>query len=191
MTEKTVTLEAALKQLALPALPRTLGKTKDGAEIIASSGPFGPYLKAGKYNIQLKNADPYTITFAEAEKLYQEKMDSIIADWGDIMIIVGAYGPYVKGPGRFNNVKIPKDQDPKKITLEEAKKCLTKSQKGVVNSRVKPAKPMQLKLQLRKLARRRLKNPPSLQSKSNFSYHILASIKTLCQKFLRNDRIVL
>lgn len=130
MTEKTVTLEAALKQLALPALPRTLGKTKDGAEIIASSGPFGPYLKAGKYNIQLKNADPYTITFAEAEKLYQEKMDSIIADWGDIMIIVGAYGPYVKGPGRFNNVKIPKDQDPKKITLEEAKKMLDEKPKG-------------------------------------------------------------
>lgn len=130
MTEKTVTLEAALKQLALPALPRTLGKTKDGAEIIASSGPFGPYLKAGKYNIQLKNADPYTITFAEAKKLYQEKMDSIIADWGDIMIIIGAYGPYVKGPGRFNNVKIPKDQDPKKITLEEAKKMLDEKPKG-------------------------------------------------------------
>ena len=124
MTEKTVTLEAALKQLELPALPRELGTTKDGAVIIASSGPFGPYLKAGKYNIQLKDADPYTITLKEAEKLYQEKLDSIIADWGDIMIIVGAYGPYIKGPGRFNNVKIPKEQDPKKITLEEAKKML-------------------------------------------------------------------
>ncbi len=130
MTEKTVTLEAALQQLELPALPRTLGKAKDGAEIIASSGPFGPYLKAGKYNIQLKNADPYTITFTEAAALYQEKLDSIIADWGDIMIIVGAYGPYVKGPGRFNNVKIPKDQDPKKITLEEAKKMLDEKPKG-------------------------------------------------------------
>lgn len=130
MTEKTVTLEAALKQLALPALPRSLGKVKDGTEIIASSGPFGPYLKAGKYNIQLKDADPYTITFTEAEKLYQEKIDSIIADWGDIMIIIGAYGPYVKGPGRFNNVKIPKDQDPKKITLEDAKKMLDEKPKG-------------------------------------------------------------
>lgn len=130
MTEKTVTLEAALKQLTLPALPRNLGKTKDGAEIIASSGPYGPYLKAGKYNIQLKDADPYTITFAEAEELYQEKIDSIIADWGDIMIIIGAYGPYIKGPGRFNNVKIPKDQDPKKITLEEAKKMLDEKPKG-------------------------------------------------------------
>lgn len=129
MTEKTVTLEAALKQLTLPELPRELGTTKDGATIIAASGPFGPYLKAGKYNIQLKDHDPYTITFKTAEKLYQEKLDSIIADWDDIMIIIGAYGPYIKGPGRFNNVKIPKDVDPKKITLEEARKMLDEKPK--------------------------------------------------------------
>lgn len=130
MTEKTVTLEAALKQLDLPQLPRELGTTKDGAVIIASSGPFGPYLKAGKYNIQLKDHDPYLIDFKTAEKLYQEKISSIIADWGDIMIINGAYGPYVKGPGRFNNVKIPKEQDPKKITLEMAKKMLDEKPAG-------------------------------------------------------------
>lgn len=124
MTEKTVTLEAALKQLALPELPRNLGKSKDGVELIAASGPFGPYLKAGKYNIQLKGYDPYKIDFATADKLYDEKKNSIIADWGDIMIIVGAYGPYVKGPGRFNNVKIPKEQDPKSINLEQAKEML-------------------------------------------------------------------
>lgn len=123
-TEKTVTLAEALKQLAMPALPRELGITKDGNTLIAASGPFGPYLKAGKYNIQIKDYDPYTIDFTTAEKLYQAKIDSIIADWDEIMIINGAYGPYVKGPGRFNNVKIPKDQDPKKITLEEAKKIL-------------------------------------------------------------------
>lgn len=130
MTEKTVTLEAALKQLELPALPRELGTTKDGATIVASSGPFGPYLKAGKYNIQLKDHDPYTIDFKTASRLYQEKIDSIIADWGEIMIINGAYGPYIKGPGRFNNVKIPKEQDPKKITFEEAKQMLDSKPAG-------------------------------------------------------------
>ena len=129
-TEKTVTLEEALKQLAMPALPRSLGTTKDGAELIAASGPFGPYLKAGKYNIPIKNYDPYTIDFKTAAELYQAKVDSIVADWGDIMIIIGAYGPYIKGPGRFNNVKIPKDEDPKSITLEEAKKRLDEKPKG-------------------------------------------------------------
>ncbi len=129
-TEKTVTFQEALKQLAMPALPRELGTTKDGNNLIAASGPFGPYLKAGKYNIQIKDYDPYTIDFKTAEKLYQAKIDSIYADWGDIMIINGAYGPYVKGPGRFNNVKIPKDQDPRKITLEEAQKMLAAKPTG-------------------------------------------------------------
>ncbi len=130
MTEKTVTLEAALRQLTLPALPRELGTTKDGTVLIASSGPFGPYLKGGKYNVQLKDQDPYTIDFETANKLYQEKLDTIIADWDEIMIIKGVYGPYIKGPGRFNNVKIPQDQDPAKITLEEAKQMLADKPKG-------------------------------------------------------------
>ena len=122
---KTVTLEQALKQLALPALPRSLGKAKDGAEIIACSGPFGPYLKGGKYNVPLsKEFDPYTITLAEAEPLYIKKRDSYIADWGEIQIIMGAYGPYVKGPGRRNFVRIPKDVDPKTVTEAQAKSYL-------------------------------------------------------------------
>ena len=129
---KTVSLEQALKQLALPSLPRTLGTAQDGAEIIAAAGPFGPYLKAGKYNITLKGLDfdPYTITFEDALPLYEKKRDSYIADWGEIQIINGAYGPYVKGPGRFNNVKIPKDTDPKSITLEQAEKMLAEKPKS-------------------------------------------------------------
>ena len=121
---KTVTLEQALKQLALPTLPRTLGTAEDGAELIAANGPFGPYLKAGKYNIPIKDFDPYTISFEDALPLYQAKINSIIADWDEIMIINGAYGPYIKGPGRRNNVKIPKDRDPKTITREEAEEML-------------------------------------------------------------------
>lgn len=123
-TVKTVTLADALKQLSLPSLPRSLGHAKDGTEIIAASGPFGPYLKAGKFNISLGNQDPYTITLKQAEPLYQAKLDSIIADWGDISIIKGVYGPYIKGPGRANHVKINKDQDPTKITLEQATEML-------------------------------------------------------------------
>ena len=121
---KTVTLEQALKQLALPSLPRLLGKAPDGAELIAANGPFGPYLKGGKYNIPMKDFDPYTVTLEEVLPLYQKKIDSMIADWGEIQVINGAYGPYVKGPGRRNNVKIPKEIDAKKVTLEQAKELL-------------------------------------------------------------------
>ena len=140
---KTVTLEQALKQLELPALPRVLGKAPDGAEIVAANGPFGPYLKGGKYNIPMKDHDPYTVSLEEALPLYQAKIDSIIADWGEIMIINGAYGPYVKGPGRRNNVKIPKETDPAKITEAEAREMLENKPKttrrGVRGGRKKTA----------------------------------------------------
>ncbi|MBR2587204.1 type I DNA topoisomerase [Candidatus Saccharibacteria bacterium] len=126
-TVKTVTLEDALKQLALPVLPRSLGKAKDGTEIIAASGPFGPYLKAGKYNITIKGKDPYKITLEEALVLYDEKLKSIIKDFENgIMILNGAYGPYIKGCGRRNNLKVPKDMDAKKITKKQAEEMLLK-----------------------------------------------------------------
>ena len=137
---KTVTLEQALKQLALPVLPRNLGTAKDGAEIIAASGPFGPYLKAGKYNIPLKDHDPYTITLEEAEPLYEAKRDSFIADWGEIQIINGAYGPYVKGPGRRNFARIPKDVDPKTVTKEQAEEYLSNKPKKTTRRPAKRAR---------------------------------------------------
>ena len=141
---KTVTLEQALKQLALPALPRELGKAPDGALLVAANGPFGPYLKGGKYNIPMKDYDPYTVTLEEALPLYQKKVDSIIADWGEIMIINGAYGPYVKGPGRRNNVKVPKETDPKTISEAQAREMLENKPKttrrGVRGGRKKTAK---------------------------------------------------
>ncbi|MBR3131001.1 type I DNA topoisomerase [Candidatus Saccharibacteria bacterium] len=126
-TTKDVTLEEAIKQLSLPTLPRSLGQAKDGTEIIAASGPFGPYLKAGKYNITIKGKDPYTISLNEATILYNEKLKSIIKDFENgIMILNGAYGPYIKGCGRRNNLKIPKEIDAKKITKKQAEDMLFK-----------------------------------------------------------------
>lgn len=137
-TVKTVTLELALKQLELPQLPRLVGTASDGTELIAANGPFGPYLKAGNYNIPLsrtnKAESPYTISFDLANELYQKKKSSIIADWGEVKIINGPFGPYIKGPAikpasgkgrpRPNNLKIPADIDPKTLTLEKATELL-------------------------------------------------------------------
>lgn len=77
----------------------------------------------------MKDLDPHTVSLEEALPLYQAKVDSIIADWGEIMIINGAYGPYVKGPGRRNNVKVPKETDPKTITREQAEEMLANKPK--------------------------------------------------------------
>ena len=128
------------KQLELPALPRELGTAPDGTVIIVSNGPFGPFLRCGKYNISIKDSDPYTISFEEALPIYQAKIDSIIADWGDVMIINGVYGPYIKGPGRRNNVRIPKETNPKSITEEKAREMLEnkpKTRRGVRGGRKK------------------------------------------------------
>ena len=133
----TITLEQALSQLELPQLPRNLGQASDGTELIAASGPFGPYLKAGKYSVSLgKELDPYTITLTEAEPLYIKKRDSYLADWGEIQIIQGVYGPYIKGPGRRNHLKVPANLDPKTITLEQATELLNNKPK----TRRRPAK---------------------------------------------------
>ena len=116
-------------------MPRLLGTAPDGAELIAANGPFGPYLKGGKYNIPMKDFDPYTVSLEEALPLYQKKVDSMIADWGEIQIINGAYGPYVKGPGRRNNVKISKERDPKTITEAEAREMLANKPKTAKKAR--------------------------------------------------------
>ena len=80
----------------------------------------------------MKDFDPYSVTLEEVLPLYQKKIDSMIADWGEIQIINGAYGPYIKGPGRRNNVKIPKDMDPKKITETEARELLEHKPKKAI-----------------------------------------------------------
>ena len=157
-TVKTVTLELALKQLELPQLPRLVGTASDGTELIAANGPFGPYLKAGNYNIPLsrtnKAESPYTISFDLANEFYQKKKSSIIADWGEVKIINGPFGPYIKGPAikpasgkgrpRPNNIKIPADIDPKSLTLEKATELLnsktTTTTTKTVNKSTKAAK---------------------------------------------------
>ena len=83
----------------------------------------------------MKDFDPYTVTLEDVLPLYQKKVDSMIADWGEIQIINGAYGPYIKGPGRRNNAKIPKDVDPKTITLEQAKEMLENKPKTAHKTR--------------------------------------------------------
>ena len=172
---KDVTFEDALKQLALPVLPRSLGKAKDGAELIAASGPFGPYLKAGKYNIPLKGQDPYTIVLKDALPLYEEKLKSIIKDFGNgIMIINGAYGPYIKGLGRRNNLKIPKDLDASKLTQKQAEEMLlkkygTKAITGATALKKKTTKKSASKAAKKPATKAKTTKKPAKKSKSTTS----------------------
>lgn len=122
-----VTLEQALEMFKLP---RSVGKTEDGQDIVANIGRFGPYIKVGALFISIKDHDPMKITHDQAIEAYKEKLKAekkkniAIFDSG-IKVLNGQYGPYVTDGKK--NAKIPKDTDPKKITESEAKEMLDKA----------------------------------------------------------------
>jgi DNA topoisomerase I len=121
---ESVTLEQALEMFKLP---RTVGQTKDGQDIKANIGRFGPYIQVGKLFVSIKPEDPHTITLEKALELYDEKLkaeaEKNIADFGDgVKVLNGRYGPYVTDGKK--NAKIPKDTEPKSITHEQAKQML-------------------------------------------------------------------
>jgi DNA topoisomerase-1 len=109
-------------------LPRKLGTTAAGEEITANVGRFGPYVKYGAKYASLKTDDPYEITPERALEVIREKeiadANRLILDFPDagIQVLNGRYGPYITDKAR--NAKIPKDRDPKALTLEECQTLL-------------------------------------------------------------------
>jgi DNA topoisomerase-1 len=109
-------------------LPRKLGTTPAGEEITTNVGRFGPYVKYGAKYASLKVDDPYEITPERALEVIREKeiadANRLILDFPDagIQVLNGRYGPYITDKSR--NAKIPKDKDPKSLTLEECQTLL-------------------------------------------------------------------
>lgn len=121
---QTITLEEALKLLSLP---RVAGHTADGKDIIANIGRYGPYLQIDRTFYSLKEDDPYTITEERAQAVIaqqeQEKANKIIQEFeGGIQVLHGRYGPYITDGEK--NAKLPKDVEPKTITLAQAQEAL-------------------------------------------------------------------
>ena len=115
-----VTLEDAVKAFELP---RLVGKTDAGDDIIAQIGPYGPYIKVKNLFVSIGKNDPHTIDLKTALQLYQEKLaansNKIIKDFGkDIQVLRGRFGPYITDGKK--NYKISKSEDPEKLTLEKA-----------------------------------------------------------------------
>jgi len=121
---ENVTLEEALYAFKLP---RIVGQTKNGVDIKANIGRFGPYIQIDKLFVSIKPLDPHTITLNQALELYDAKLvteaKKNIADFGDgIKVLKGRYGPYITDGTK--NVKIPKDVEPNNITHEQAKELI-------------------------------------------------------------------
>ncbi|MDP9084967.1 MAG: DNA topoisomerase I [Pseudomonadota bacterium] len=109
-------------------LPRKLGTTATGEEITTNVGRFGPYVKYGAKYVSLKIDDPYEITPERALEVIREKeiadANRLILDFPDagIQVLNGRYGPYITDKER--NAKIPKDKEPKSLTLVECQSLL-------------------------------------------------------------------
>jgi DNA topoisomerase I len=117
----TITFEEALE---LFKLPRNLGQYEN-TDVIVAIGRFGPYVKLGdSFTSMKKEDDPYTVTYERAIELIEEKRkiqaERLIKSFDedkDVQVVNGRYGPYIIVKDK--NVKIPKDRDPKSLTLEE------------------------------------------------------------------------
>ncbi len=136
----TITLEEALD---LFKLPRTLGEYEAG-EVIVSTGRFGPYIRHASLFYSLpKEDDPLAVELGRAieiilakkqtdsQKILKEFMD----DKTPIQVLNGRYGAYIFC--NKSNYKIPKDKDPKSLTLEECKTIIAETQPSKSKSKKK------------------------------------------------------
>ena len=115
-----IDLETAME---LFKLPRKLGETADGLAVSASIGRFGPYIRYGDKYVSIKDDDPYTIELPRALELIEAKKiedaNRLILDFEEegIQVLNGRYGPYITN--KKKNARVPKDREPKTLTLEE------------------------------------------------------------------------
>lgn len=118
---ENISLEDALE---LMKLPRQMGDFEEKPVVVAI-GRFGPYVSHDKKFVSIpKGTDPYTITYEQSVELIQNKRIAdanrtikLFPENPDIQVLNGRFGPYIKAGTK--NVKIPKDKDPKELTLEE------------------------------------------------------------------------
>ncbi|MDG1859748.1 MAG: DNA topoisomerase, partial [Emcibacteraceae bacterium] len=130
MSPDSVDFERAMKLLALP---REVGvHPEDGKIIKAAIGRYGPYVSHNSLFASLKDPeDVFNIGINHAVTVLAEalakkgKAAEPLKDLGEhpdgegnILVMDGRYGPYVKY--KRVNATIPKDKDPMDVTVEEA-----------------------------------------------------------------------
>ncbi|WP_019625965.1 DNA topoisomerase I [Thioalkalivibrio sp. ALJT] len=121
-----ITLDEALE---LFKLPRDLGETPEGEPVLVNIGRFGPYVKYGaKYASLSPDDDVWTIELPRALEIVAEKKkkdaERFIKSFDEegIQVLNGRYGPYVTDGNK--NAKIPKETDPKSLTLEQCQELI-------------------------------------------------------------------
>jgi DNA topoisomerase I len=146
ISEATITLDHALKLLALP---REIGlHPADGAPIVSNFGRFGPYIKHGDEFRSLDSDEQvFSITLDEAVALLQQPKRgrrrqvtrTVLQALGahpesgaQVQVLAGRYGPYVTDTK--TNASLPKGSDPAKLSMDEAV-ALLKAREAATRSR--------------------------------------------------------
>jgi DNA topoisomerase-1 len=81
-----------------------------------------------KKYVSIKTDDPYTVELPRALELIKEKEEfdanRTILDFPDagIQVLNGRYGPYITD--KKKNAKIPKDREPRTLTLDECRELI-------------------------------------------------------------------
>ena len=131
-TPDGLTLDRAL---ALLSLPREVGKhPEDGVLVEAGIGRFGPYVKHGPVYANIPEVEEvFTIGMNRAVEVLAQKLAGrrggaakagplkvlgAHPDGGEVQVMPGKYGPYVKW--EKVNATLPKGVEPEAVTLEEA-----------------------------------------------------------------------
>ena len=138
----TILMEEAME---LFKLPRELGKTSEGDEIVVGIGRFGPYVRYGNKFVSIKkDDDPYSIELERALELIEEKKQAdankhikTFEEHG-ISILNGRYGPYVTDGKK--NVRVPKDREPSDLELDECLKMIAEAPEGRGRKRARKAR---------------------------------------------------
>ncbi|MET0914705.1 MAG: topoisomerase C-terminal repeat-containing protein, partial [Jiangellaceae bacterium] len=131
MSLESVTLDDALRLLALP---RVVGTDASEAEIVASNGRYGPYVKKGSDFRSLPDEESiFTVTLEEAEQLFAQpkgrrgrtvaapplrELGTDPANGKPLVIKDGRFGPYLTDGE--TNVTVPRGTGVEQLTLDRA-----------------------------------------------------------------------
>jgi DNA topoisomerase-1 len=134
MSPETVTLEDALKLLALP---RLVGKAPDGEEVLARTGRYGPYIQKEKETRSLESDEQvFEITLDEALALLAQPKargrraaKPPLRELGEdpsskkpVVLNEGRFGPYVTDGETNASLRAGDSVD--EVTIERASELL-------------------------------------------------------------------
>jgi len=136
-TLDNVTLQDALD---LFKFPRSIGNYED-EEMVVSIGRFGPYVRhKSKFYSLGKEDDPLTVEderaiviIEEKRKKERERLIKKFDENEEVQVLKGRWGPYISIGKK--NYKIPKETEPKSLSLDDCLKIAKEADKNPPKTR--------------------------------------------------------